>query len=195
MKAKFRSGQSPTPCSTCGLLTKGQAGKFCGRIPGNYISFERTQGKVKEYETRCRFSDHKEVFIYPCISLWNPWAWAIPHALKDIENRTWAPRWKGKDLRGEILIHAAKKRMNDQDWSELQNYFDNKFKIDLPDIDLLNFGGIVGKATVVDCVTESDSPWYEKGKKGWVLKGQNPIKFIPFRGQQGIFKYHSEIKI
>ena len=109
MKAKFRSDQSTTPCLTCGLIKKGQAGKFCGREPGNYISFEKHQGKIKVYDTKCRFSDHKEIFIYPCISLWNPWAWAIPYALKNVENRTWLPRWKGKDLGGEILIHAAKK--------------------------------------------------------------------------------------
>lgn len=39
------------------------------------------------------------------LSLWQPWAWAVLHAGKKIENRTaWkhAPRW-----RGEFLIHAA----------------------------------------------------------------------------------------
>ena len=85
--------------------------------------------------------------------------------------------------------------MKDSDWEEFQEYFKTKFKVDLPDAYQLDFGGIIGKANIVDCVTESDSPWYEKGKKGWVLKDQKPIKFIPYRGQQGLFKYHSEVKL
>lgn len=191
---KFRSKASPTPCSSCDHFKKGQAGMFCGRITGKYLNFEKSGRKLIKYDTICRFST-KKVFVYPVVSLWNPWAWAIPNALKDIENRSWMPKWKGKDLRGEILIHAAKKKMNDKDWFELQVYFDNKFNVDLPDIELLDFGGIVGKATIIDCVTESSSPWFERGLKGWVLKDQKPLEFISLRGQQRIFEYHSKVKL
>ena len=206
MPVQFRSDQSPTPCATCGHFTKGKAGKFCGKKPGHYFNFIKFKGKIKLFNTRCKISTHKDTkgaalinkdgkFVYPCISVWNPWAWAIPYFLKDIENRTWSPRWKGKPLRGEILIHAAKKRMSDQVWAEFQYRFKTDFGVDLPDKHHLQFGGIVGKANLIDCVTESDSKWKESGSVGWVLKDQKPITFIPYRGQQNIFEYHSDIKL
>ena len=37
------------------------------------------------------------------ISVRQPWAWLIMNAGKDIENRTWRT-----DVRGRVLIHAAK---------------------------------------------------------------------------------------
>ena len=36
------------------------------------------------------------------LSIRQPWAWLILHGGKDIENRTWATK-----LRGRVLIHAA----------------------------------------------------------------------------------------
>lgn len=38
-----------------------------------------------------------------CLSIRQPWAWAILHAGKDIENRDWATRF-----RGPFLVHAGK---------------------------------------------------------------------------------------
>lgn len=189
MKAKFRSEQSPNPCISCKKFTKGQAGIFCNRKPAHYVDFIKERGKPKNHITVCRFFMAK-FFIYKCISLWQPWAWAIILAGKNVENRT--INWH---YRGEFLIHAAKIRVKDQEWEELQAYFMEKFKVILPETDQLNFGGIVGKANIIDCVTESDSPWYEVGKKGWVLRDQKPIKFIPYSGQQGIFKYTSDVKL
>jgi len=39
----------------------------------------------------------------PVLSIRQPWAWAIVHAGKDIENRNWPTRFRGR-----FLIHAAK---------------------------------------------------------------------------------------
>jgi ASCH domain-containing protein len=39
----------------------------------------------------------------PALSLRQPWAWAVLHAGKTIENRTWATGYRGR-----IRIHAAK---------------------------------------------------------------------------------------
>ena len=38
----------------------------------------------------------------PALSIRQPWAWAILHAGKDIENRSWRTAF-----RGEVLIHAG----------------------------------------------------------------------------------------
>jgi len=45
------------------------------------------------------------------ISLQQPWAWAILHAGKDVENRRWNTRY-----RGPIAIHASAKPQTDYDW-------------------------------------------------------------------------------
>lgn len=40
--------------------------------------------------------------MYPAITVRQPWAWAILHAGKDVENRPWAPTY-----RGPVWIHAS----------------------------------------------------------------------------------------
>ena len=45
---------------------------------------------------------------------------------------------------------------------------------------------IVGLMDIVDCVTESDSPWFI-GEYGWVLANPRPGIPQPQKGQQGFF--------
>jgi hypothetical protein len=40
------------------------------------------------------------------LTLWQPWSWAIAHAGKRIENRTWRPL--GCVINQQIAIHAGK---------------------------------------------------------------------------------------
>jgi hypothetical protein len=40
-----------------------------------------------------------------CLTVCQPWAWAIVHGRKHVENRTWAT-----DYRGPLLIHAGGSR-------------------------------------------------------------------------------------
>ena len=40
-----------------------------------------------------------------CLSILQPWAWAIIHGGKDVENRTWRTAY-----RGPLLIHASLSR-------------------------------------------------------------------------------------
>ena len=54
-------------------------------------------------------------------------------------------------------------------------------------LDDLPRGGIVGEAEIVDCVTQSDSPWFE-GPYGFVLRNAHPLPFRPCRGRLGFFK-------
>jgi hypothetical protein len=48
------------------------------------------------------------------------------------------------------------------------------------------YGGIIGRAEIVDCVRQHESPWFE-GPWGFVLANAQPIDFIPCRGQLGFF--------
>jgi len=107
------------------------------------------------------------------LSVQQPWPWAIFHAGKDIENRSWYTK-----VRGRILIHAGKRI--DKDGIE-----------DLDDMGVvcpakLRVGGIVGSVEIVDCVTESDSKWFF-GRYGFVLRDPKALFFMPYRGQLGFF--------
>ncbi len=94
--------------------------------------------------------------------------------------------------RGELLIHASNFRPSKRTWKEFQIMFDIDFDIQLPEMDQIEFGGLVGKVEVVDCVTQSDSHWFQ-GKYGIVMKNQQKIDFIPMKGRLGIFEYQHRL--
>ncbi|PCI53899.1 MAG: hypothetical protein COB36_11720, partial [Alphaproteobacteria bacterium] len=50
----------------------------------------------------------------------------------------------------------------------------------------LRTGGIIGQATLVDCVDKSDSPWFF-GRYGFVLENVKALPFRPCKGQLGFF--------
>jgi hypothetical protein len=108
-----------------------------------------------------------------CLSIQQPWAWAILHCGKDIENRSWFT-----NVRGLFLIHAGK-RIDTGGIGDLAN-----MNIALP----MSFetGGIVGIAEIYDCVNAHNSKWFF-GPYGFLLRGQRPLPFVPWRGQLGFF--------
>ncbi len=117
------------------------------------------------------------------LSVQQPWAWAILHAGKSVENRTW---WTGH--RGPLVIHAAKSRAsyNRQDvgaWYRLHGQT-------LPDWEDLTKGALLGIVEVVDCVRVADAPrslWVE-GPWCWVLANPRPFaKPILYPGSQNLF--------
>jgi hypothetical protein len=116
------------------------------------------------------------------ISIRQPWAWAILHAGKDIENRDWPTRF-----RGTVAIHAAKgmERYEYNEFCELQaNIFAAGFGSDVivPAFDSLPRGSIVGVVDIVDCVTRSGSPWFF-GEYGFVLANSRAlVEPVPCRG-------------
>lgn len=115
------------------------------------------------------------------LSIRQPWASLILKAGKDIENRNWPTK-----VRGRILIHAAKGCTA----GELSDALD--FASGILDrnvaatLDGMARGGIVGSVEIVDCVTESRSPWFV-GRYGFVLANPQPLPFWPCRGQLGFF--------
>jgi ASCH domain-containing protein len=124
--------------------------------------------------------------ILRAISIRQPWAWLILHAGKDIENRCWPTR-----VRGRILVHAAKGMTLDE-WGDAWEFARGSGASEKALAAGVTFrtierGGIVGSVEIVDCVTESDSPWFV-GKHGFVLRDPKPLTFMPVRGQLGFFE-------
>jgi hypothetical protein len=121
----------------------------------------------------------------PCLSILQPYAWLIVNGHKDIENRGWHT-----GFRGRILIHAGKtysRRSHDEYVFDMEDY-----GIELPTFADMQLGGIVGSATITDCVREHPSRWKVLGSWGFVLKDQRVRPFVPLRGQLGIFKVPAE---
>ena len=123
------------------------------------------------------------------LSVLQPWAWAIVHGPKRIENRTWATRH-----RGPLLIHAGKGRQLLPKRSEPGR------QLCLPDgtgvpVDELSFGGVIGVVDVVDCVPVADvkdDPFAE-GPWCWVLENPRPIGLVPVTGQLMLFDVAEEL--
>lgn len=110
------------------------------------------------------------------LAIQQPWAWLIVHGFKDVENRDWPTR-----RRGRFLIHASRKV---DTWSV--PWIRERFpSIVLPES--YETGGIVGEAELVDCVTVSSSRWFS-GAFGFVLANPKPLPFRPLRGQLGFFE-------
>ena len=114
------------------------------------------------------------------LSIRQPWAWAIVYAGKDIENRTWYTNY-----RGEFLIHASKGCLiNEYDLA--CDFIEKACGLSVPSLGSLQKGGIIGKSTVVDCVEQHSSPWFE-GEYGLVLQDTSEISFIECKGKNTRF--------
>lgn len=145
------------------------------------------------------------------LTIRQPWAWAILFAGKDIENRDWPIHF-----RGPIAVHAAK-GMTQEEYREgvrfiTQAFMKNALRqplIDyradsrrmtiasgdlvIPDFDSMIRGAFVGMVHIVDCVTQSDSPWFQ-GDYGFVLADPQPFKTpIEYRGSLGLWSVPAPI--
>lgn len=127
------------------------------------------------------------------LSIRQPWASLILKAGKDVENRCWPTKFRGR-----ILIHAAKgmTRGEHEDAIDFAVHAINArpragakmttlrepgfaFE-DLPR------GGIIGAVEIVDCMNRSESPWF-MGEYGFILRDPQPLPFLAWKGQLGFF--------
>jgi hypothetical protein len=135
------------------------------------------------------------------LSIKQPWAWLICAGYKDIENRNWRigrnPRhgqYSSRDIANftielpeRIYVHAGKK-MDSGYMDFLYELFDADIPHQVVELTNKDFGALIGEVDIIDCVTESKSPWFV-GKYGFVLA--NPKLYdepIPYRGQLGFFE-------
>lgn len=107
-----------------------------------------------------------------------PWAWLIVNGYKDIENRSWRTRY-----RGPLLIQASASTPSKHQLEEFRIYA-AKRGARLPSE--FETGGIIGMATLEDCVDRSRSKWFH-GPVGWQLTKPKRLHFIKLKGRLGIF--------
>jgi len=121
------------------------------------------------------------------LTIRQPWAWAILHLGKNIENRTWKPP---ESLIGQrIAIHAGK-QIDRLASGDCLVKFAGSWWIDPAEFDL---SAIVGTALLEGVVKESNNPWFE-GPYGWLLKDVKALKRpIHCRGWLGLWRTPDEI--
>lgn len=96
------------------------------------------------------------------LSIKQPWASLIAHGIKDIENRTWKTKFRGK-----IFIHACGKPLNRSTVYDVLNekqwdFTFDEINPDKFDSDNLYYSAIIGEVEIVDCVINHPSIWAEK---------------------------------
>lgn len=114
------------------------------------------------------------------LSIRQPWAWLIIHGGKDIENRTWHTKFRGR-----FLVHASK-GMTRAEYNAA-SWVAGPIGVRLPPFEKLQRGGIIGSVELVDSVDNSPSPWY-MGEKGFVLRDPQPLPFQPYKGRLQFFE-------
>lgn len=123
------------------------------------------------------------------LSIRQPWAWLIVNGHKDIENRSWKT-----NHRGDFLIHAG--NQVDRDFFAIQRQVLEEFGVEIPDWHDLPTKGIVGAASLMDCVEKSDSPWWQRDTRyGFVLENAIKLPFQPCGGMLQFFDTPFEVQI
>jgi hypothetical protein len=115
-----------------------------------------------------------------------PWAWAIIHADKTLENRTWKRWMKDWEFRARVAILASAGMTQAEYWSAAEFMAD--LGVTCPAPDKLVRGAIIGSVEIVDNVWESDSPWF-MGPGALVLREPVPTLPIVASGKLGFFEW------
>lgn len=130
------------------------------------------------------------------LSITEPMATLICLGKKKIETRSWKTNY-----RGELYIHASLTKIR-KEWK------DNKELMNLLDNSSLNYGSIICKCNLVDCVymdnefinkikkdnQEYICGIYELGRYAWILENVEILAAsIKVKGHLGIWNYEEEI--
>lgn len=121
------------------------------------------------------------------LSVRQPWAWAILHAGKMIENRSLGAIKSGGMTTGTIALHAAS-QMSEEEYRWGVWRLQKHGVTDTPRPEALVRRAIIGTVDVIDIITESDSAWFG-GQAGLVLANPVAIDPISAPGALGYFRW------
>ena len=128
------------------------------------------------------------------LTVQQPWAWAIVHGGKDVENRTQA--WS---YRGPLAIHAGT-RLSERGCNLIPDLLDGtrpELLAEYAETELV-YGAIIGVVDLVDVHVEDlcCDPWAEHGPRvaHLVLEDPRPLaRPIPCRGRLGLWIPPAEV--
>ena len=131
------------------------------------------------------------------VSLKEPFATLINNGFKKIETRSWKTNY-----RGELFIHASGKRL-------AKEFLTNNYVINLiKDMDM-NYGNIICKCNLVDCVYMDENfinyirqnpqeyfvGEYKEGRYAWILDDIEPIYPIAAKGKLNIWNHDGNYEV
>lgn len=131
------------------------------------------------------------------LSIKEPFATLIKNGIKKIETRSWKTNY-----RGEIFIHASGKTL-------AKEYLNNDFVVGLIKDMNMNFGNIICRCNLVDCIymdeefieyikqnqEECQLGEYKVGRYAWILDNIEPICPIPAKGQLNIWNFDGDYEL
>jgi ASCH domain len=109
-----------------------------------------------------------------------PWAELIVSGRKDVENRTWATKY-----RGPLLIHAGA--------AFYQGPYLDACGVPPDAFAHATRGAFVGIVELVDCVEQHPSLWAIEGHYHWVLRRARRVPAVACAGQLGLWHPPSDI--
>jgi hypothetical protein len=119
------------------------------------------------------------------ISIRQPWAWAVVHAGKDVENRSEAAvRVMAKVVGERIFIHASRS-FNRCDFEEALDFIES-LGVAPQAPEALEMGGVIGSAKIESIVASSGSPWFF-GPRALRFVDPRPLPFFAVKGQLNLF--------
>jgi hypothetical protein len=126
-----------------------------------------------------------------CLTVCQPWGWAIVNAGKRVENRTWYTHY-----RGPLAIHAGRSKTW---WQRGVNDLE-VMGLEPPAWSDVDKGVIVAVAELVECYTIEDHRRYggcdpfATGPYCWVLDRVRPLRRpVPLTGSQGLYSIESRL--
>jgi hypothetical protein len=124
-----------------------------------------------------------------CLTVRQPWAWALVAGPKRVENRSWATAH-----RGPLLIHAGLSRAERAACRLVPG---------CPDFDGLPLGALVGAVRLDDCVRldaltgglfGGGLPAFAEGPWCWLVSAPVALPApVPWRGGRGVFDVPDEV--
>ena len=121
------------------------------------------------------------------IAIRQPFAWAVIHGGKDVENRMASVRCLFESAVGErVLIHASK-GMTAAEYENAAAFMASIGVRWPPARGVAVRRRVIGSVFVRDIVTRCDSPWFRKGATALLFADARPEPFMPVHGQTGLF--------
>ena len=130
------------------------------------------------------------------LSIQEPYASLILNGYKKIETRSWKTNY-----RGEILIHASLSK-------NFLKTITDKYVLDLIKNIQLNYGKIICKAKLIDCIEMTEDyiekiklnqkeyslGIYKTNRYAWILEDIEPLeKAIETQGKLGLWEYNEQL--
>jgi hypothetical protein len=114
-----------------------------------------------------------------------PWAWALIHGPKRVENRSWPTAY-----RGPLLIHAGKR-------PDVISPAIRALLPELPPAERLDYGAIVGVVDLVDCVpyVEVAGQPFAEGPWCWLVREPRPLTPLPCRGALSLWQPPADFRL